>query len=84
MTNLIFASIIGALLIFNYLQQRSFSKQINELTKAVVAKHTKDYLDITRAEQSKKPEKEVLNEEIALSDLPDDKFLEAIDKYAQQ
>lgn len=75
---LLFATVI-ILSILLYLQHLKYSSQISELVKAVIAKNSQEFVDLKRSEKPivEKPE---VDPEVSLSELPDDKFLEVIDK----
>ncbi len=62
-----------------YLQHRTFSAQISELTKAVIAKNSQEFADLKRVDKIK-PEKPYQEEEIPLGELDDKKWLETISK----
>jgi hypothetical protein len=73
---------LGGLVVLSlllYFQHKMYSERISELTKALIAKNAQEFADLKRVD---KPtvEEESIPEEISLSDLSDDKWLEAVNK----
>lgn len=71
--------IILALCVLLYLQQRAFSKQQVELLNAIIAKSSKEYIEIKNEDKPKIQEKEIFPDPL-LEDVPDDQFEEVITK----
>ncbi len=65
-----------------YLQHKKSSEQISELIKAVIAKNHQEF---TEMKQNDKPvvEQPVIDNEIPLSSLDDDKWMQAVTKQPE-
>jgi hypothetical protein len=74
-------SLIGLVVVsvLMYLQHRTYTQQVNDLIKAVMAKNANEFIDLKRSDK-KTEDKPYEKEEINLSELDDDKWLDAISK----
>jgi hypothetical protein len=75
--------IIVSLCVLLYLQQIAFSKQQKEMITALIAKSSKEYVEIKREEQPKEPEKPIFPD-LPLDEVPDDKFEDVIFKDLEE
>jgi len=69
--------IIVSLCVLLYLQQIAFSKQQKEMITALIAKSSKDYIEIKREEKPKEKEKPIFPD-LPIEDVPDEKFEDVI------
>lgn len=70
-----------SLCVLMYLQQKNYSKQISELTQALIARSSKEFIDMKYADSTaKNADKEIIPEEIAFANLTDEQFMSVIEK----
>lgn len=79
MTEFIFLGVILVLCVLLYVQHRTFSSQISEMTKALIAKTAREFSELKHSDKPAPVEKEPLPE-LGLNDLTNEKFLELIGK----